>query len=36
VAEALHRLNAVVDPSIHVRVGIEAAGHYHRPVLDYC
>jgi hypothetical protein len=25
VAEALHRLNAAVDPSIHVRMGIEAA-----------
>ena len=25
----------VVAPSCQVKVGVEAAGHYHRPVLDY-
>jgi transposase len=29
------RVNAVVAPSAQVKVGVEAAGHYHRPVLDY-
>lgn len=31
----VHRVSAVVPPSAPVKVGIEAAGHYHRPVLDY-
>jgi transposase len=31
----VHRVSAVVTPSSQVKVGIEAAGHYHRPVLDY-
>ncbi len=30
-----HRVMAVVPSSGQVKVGIEAAGHYHRPVLDY-
>jgi transposase len=32
---AVHRLSAVIPPGAQVKVGIEAAGHYHRPVLDY-
>ena len=32
---AVHRVSAVVPASAQVRVGVEAAGHYHRPVLDY-
>ena len=31
----VHRVSAVVPPSAQVKVGIEAAGHYHRPVCDY-
>ncbi len=31
----MHRVSAVVTQSSQVKVGIEAAGHYHRPVLDY-
>ena len=31
----VHRVSAVVPASAQVKVGIEAAGHYHRPVLDY-
>jgi transposase len=31
----VHRVSAVVPSSAQVKVGIEAAGHYHRPVLDY-
>jgi transposase len=31
----VHRVNAVITSSTRVKVGIEAAGHYHRPVLDY-
>lgn len=31
----VHRVSAVVAPSAQVKVGVEAAGHYHRPVLDY-
>jgi len=29
------RVSAVVAASAQVKVGVEAAGHYHRPVLDY-
>lgn len=29
------RAMAVIPPSGQVKVGVEAAGHYHRPVLDY-
>jgi transposase len=32
---AVHRVSSVVPASAEVKVGIEAAGHYHRPVLDY-
>jgi transposase len=32
---AVHRVSAVIAPVALVKVGIEAAGHYHRPVLDY-
>jgi transposase len=35
LAAMVHRVSAVVEPSVQVKVGIEAAGHYHRPVLDY-
>jgi transposase len=35
LAAAVHRLVAVMPPSAQVKVGVEAAGHYHRPVLDY-
>jgi len=35
LAAATHRVIAVVPPSAQVKVGVEAAGHYHRPVLDY-
>lgn len=31
----VHRVGAMVPPCAQVKVGIEAAGHYHRPVLDY-
>ena len=31
----VRRVGAVVPPCAQVKVGIEAAGHYHRPVLDY-
>lgn len=35
LAAAVHRVVAVVPLSAQVKVGVEAAGHYHRPVLDY-
>jgi transposase len=35
LATIVHRVGAVVTPCDQVKVGIEAAGHYHRPVLDY-
>jgi transposase len=35
LAATVHRVGAVVTPCAQVKVGIEAAGHYHRPVLDY-
>ena len=35
LSATVHRVNAVVAPSAQVKVGVEAAGHYHRPVLDY-
>jgi transposase len=31
----VHRVSAVVPAFAQVKVGVEAAGHYHRPVLDY-
>lgn len=31
----VYRVGAVIGPCAQVKVGIEAAGHYHRPVLDY-
>jgi transposase len=31
----VHRLEEAVGPAAQVKVGVEAAGHYHRPVLDY-
>ena len=31
----IDRIGAVVGTSVQVKVGVEAAGHYHRPVLDY-
>ncbi|MDC8997455.1 IS110 family transposase, partial [Mycobacterium marinum] len=35
LAAVVHRVVAVVPPSAQVKVSVEAAGHYHRPVLDY-
>jgi transposase len=35
LAAVVHRVVAIVPPSAQVKVGVEAAGHYHRPVLDY-
>jgi transposase len=35
LATAVQQVVAVVPPSGQVKVGVEAAGHYHRPVLDY-
>ena len=35
LSATVHRVNAVVAASARVKVGVEAAGHYHRPVLDY-
>lgn len=35
LAAAAQRVMAVVSSSAQVKVGVEAAGHYHRPVLDY-
>lgn len=35
LVRTVHRVVAVVPPSAQVKVGIEAAGHYHRPVLDH-
>jgi transposase len=35
LAAMVQRVSAVVAPCAQVKVGIEAAGHYHRPVLDY-
>jgi len=32
---AVQRVSAVIPSGAQVKVGIEAAGHYHRPVLDY-
>ena len=35
LAATVNRISAVIGPSAQVKVGVEAAGHYHRPVLDY-
>ncbi|OBF28080.1 transposase [Mycobacterium sp. ACS1612] len=35
LAATVARVSDVVAPSVRVKVGIEAAGHYHRPILDY-
>ena len=35
LAATVHRVSAIVAASARVKVGVEAAGHYHRPVLDY-
>jgi transposase len=35
MATVVDRVTAAVGPSAQVKVGVEAAGHYHRPVLDY-
>lgn len=35
LVRVVRRVGAVVPPCAQVKVGIEAAGHYHRPVLDY-
>lgn len=34
LAAMVHRVSAVVAPCSRVKVGVEAAEHYHRPVLD--
>jgi transposase len=35
LAALVDRIGAAIVPSSQVKVGVEAAGHYHRPVLDY-
>jgi transposase len=35
LAAITHQVMAVMSPSAQVKVAVEAAGHYHRPVLDY-
>lgn len=35
LSSVVARIGATIPPSSQVKVGIEAAGHYHRPVLDY-
>ena len=35
LAATAERVLAVAPPSAQVKVGVEAAGHYHRPVVDY-
>lgn len=35
LSAAAARARAVVPPGVCVKVGVEAAGHYHRPVLDH-
>lgn len=35
LAWATQRVLAVVPPCPRIKVGVEAAGHYHRPVVDY-
>jgi transposase len=35
LSAVVHRIEEAVGPSAQVKVGVEAAGHYHRPVLDY-
>lgn len=35
LAAMVDRVSAVVPACAQVKVGVEAAGHYHRPVLDY-
>jgi transposase len=35
LSATVDRVSAVVSASAQVKVGVEAAGHYHRPVLDY-
>ncbi|SOJ55814.1 hypothetical protein MSIMFB_03293 [Mycobacterium simulans] len=35
LVRVVHRVEAVIPPGVQVKVGIEAAGHYHRPLLDY-
>jgi transposase len=35
LSAATQRVSAVAQPCLQVKVGVEAAGHYHRPVVDY-
>jgi transposase len=35
LAATAQQVLAVAPPSAQVKIGVEAAGHYHRPVLDY-
>jgi transposase len=35
LAAAAQRVSAVAPSCLQVKVGVEAAGHYHRPVVDY-
>jgi transposase len=35
LSAVVHRIEEAVGPFAQVKVGVEAAGHYHRPVLDY-
>ena len=34
LSSTVHQVMAMVKPSTQVKVGVEAAGHYHRPVVD--
>lgn len=35
MSAVVERIGAAIEPSMQVKVAVEAAGHYHRPVLDY-
>ena len=35
MSTVVERISSAIEPSIQVKVAVEAAGHYHRPVLDY-
>ena len=35
LSSTVHQVMTLVGPSAQVKVGVEAAGHYHRPVLDH-
>jgi transposase len=35
MSAVVERIGSVIESSAQVKLGVEAAGHYHRPVLDY-